>query len=114
MDNFTFSPSDGFLNTDSYPDPASGTAARTQLQSLHTQTRDFLNEQVVSTINEMQGTISTLTQNLSDANLEITSLRNQIEAFSTLFTTSGLRLVVDDVTYAITVNEGNVVATEVV
>jgi hypothetical protein len=99
MDNFVFNPTDGFLNTNSYPDPASGTAARTQLQSLHTQTQIFLNEQVVATINSLIQ--------------QINALQTQVDGFANLFTTSGLRIVAGGVTYAITVSNGTVTATEV-
>jgi hypothetical protein len=46
LDKFSFTPSDGFNDTSSYPDPASEAETRTQLQSLHTQTRDFINNLV--------------------------------------------------------------------
>lgn len=113
MDNFNFNPAEGFLNTSSYPDPASGTAARTQLQSLHTQTQTFINEQLVATINSMQSTINTLNQQLSTANTAISALQTQVNGFASLFTTSGLRLIVDGTTYAVTVVDGDVRASEV-
>jgi len=40
---FAFNPTTGFLDGTSYPNPANETAARTQMQSLHNQTRDYLN-----------------------------------------------------------------------
>ena len=120
MDNFVFSPSDGFLNTSSYPDPASGTAARTQLQSLHTQTRNFINEQVVPAINNAQTAISSLTSNMATAQGDISALHSSLSALSealsalsTSLTTSSLNVVVGSKTYNITVSNGNVVANEV-
>lgn len=53
MDEFVFTPEQGFLDTGVYTDPTSETEARTQLFSLHQQTRDFIND-MVSTMNTMQ------------------------------------------------------------
>lgn len=98
MNSFNFNPTDGFLNTTSYPDPASGTAARTQMQSLHSQTRDYLNDVVVPTINSMQDSI--------------TALNTALTALSESITTQNLYIVVGDKTYKITVEEGAVVPVE--
>ena len=95
MNSFNFNPTDGFLNTTSYPAPASGTAARTQMQSLHSQTRDYLNDVVVPTINSMQDSI--------------TALNTALTALSESITTQNLYIVVGDKTYKITVEEGAVV-----
>jgi len=48
IDKFAFTPSDGFNDSSAYPDPASETETRTQLMSLHSQTRDFINVLVVA------------------------------------------------------------------
>lgn len=53
MDQFAYNPEQGFLDTGVYTDPTSGTEARTQLFSLHQQTRDFINT-MVSAMNTMQ------------------------------------------------------------
>lgn len=98
MIDFNFSPTDGFLNTNSYPDPASGTAARQQMQSLHTQTREYINGTVVPTINSMQNSI--------------TALENALSALAESITTQNLYIVVGDKTYKITVEEGAVVPVE--
>lgn len=120
MDSFTFNPVEGFLNTDSYPDPASGTAARTQLQSLHSQTQTFINEQIVSAINTAQSDIDTLKRNMTTAQGDIsslqsslTSLSDALEALSNTFTTNELKIVVNGTTYKISVESGSVVAIEV-
>lgn len=46
MDEFKFDPIDGFKNASSFPNPANGDAAREQLQRLHDQTRNYLNNMV--------------------------------------------------------------------
>lgn len=135
MDNFIFNPVDGFANTTSYPDPASGGAARDQLQSLHSQTRDFINEQLVTAINaintsitSLQGAISTIntalgtaTSDISDLKAHVTTLEGNLLQLSTdvtnlgtNFSTQNLYLTVEGVTYKITVDNGSVVAEEVV
>lgn len=43
MDKFNFSPTDGFRDSSYFPDPGSETETRDQLQTLHDQTRDFIN-----------------------------------------------------------------------
>lgn len=119
MDNLAFNPVEGFLNTDSYPDPASGTAARTQLQSLHTQTRDFINDQIVTTINSINSAITAIQNNqgtdennITTLQSAVTTLQNTLNGYSTTFTTSGLKLISGGVTYDISVDGGgNVIAT---
>jgi peptidoglycan hydrolase CwlO-like protein len=127
MDSFTFNPVEGFLNTDSYPDPASCTAARTQLQSLHSQTQTFINEQIVSAINTAQNDIATLKGNMTTAQGDISSLQSSLSSLSTAlealsdsvtalnttFTTNELKIVVDGTTYKISVQSGSVVPIEV-
>ncbi|MDR1572746.1 MAG: hypothetical protein LBS24_00350, partial [Clostridiales Family XIII bacterium] len=49
MSDFTkqqFSPSNGFLNESSYPNPETGQESREQLFSLHAQTRNFINAHI--------------------------------------------------------------------
>ena len=53
MDEFVFTPEQGFLDTGVYTDPTSETEARTQLFSLHDQTRTFINS-MVANMNTMQ------------------------------------------------------------
>ncbi len=112
MDNFVFNPADGFANTTSYPDPASGSAARNQLQSLHTQTREYINTQIVTAINSINSSLATIQNALGTDEGNITALQNAIAAFATSFTTSGLKIVSNGVTYDISVDGGgNVIAT---
>jgi hypothetical protein len=58
MDNFSFNPEQGFLDEDSYPSPSSGTESRTQLMSLHTQIKDFINNTIVTGINALIETVN--------------------------------------------------------
>jgi len=51
MDTFVFEPAEGFLNETSFPNPSNETETRTQLQALHSQTRDYIN----SIVTVMQG-----------------------------------------------------------
>jgi len=50
LNTFDFVPEDGFLDTEAYPDPSTEAQVRTQLMSLHTQTKDYLNTQVKTAI----------------------------------------------------------------
>jgi CHASE3 domain sensor protein len=68
------------------------------MQSLHSQTRDYLNNTVVPTINSMQDSI--------------TALNTALTALSESITTQNLYIVVGDKTYKITVEEGAVVPVE--
>lgn len=54
ISEFSFTPTDGFLNTSSYPDPATETETRTQLMSLHNQTKAYLNGVVVTAIHALE------------------------------------------------------------
>ena len=58
MDNFKYTPEEGFLDEGSYPNPSSGTQSRTQLMSLHAQVRDFINNTIVAGINSLIETVS--------------------------------------------------------
>ena len=59
MQAFNFNPEQGFLDTGVYTDPTSETEARTQLFSLHDQTRTFINS-MVNTMNSMEEAITTI------------------------------------------------------
>ena len=50
MDNFAFNPVQGFKDTAAYPNPNSETETREQLFSLHEQTRDFINANLVDAV----------------------------------------------------------------
>lgn len=52
IETFRFSPENGYVDTISFPEPASEEATREQLQRLHGQTRDKLNE-VISEFNSL-------------------------------------------------------------
>ena len=127
MENFAFDPVNGFKDTASYPDPASGTAAREQLMSLHTQTQTFINTQLVAVVNSLQtvvnnlsgsletdetniGNLQTAVQNLQTA---VGNLQTTTNGYATSFTTSGLKLLAENKTYAVTVVGGVLTATEV-
>ena len=60
MTDFVFSPEQGFLDTGVYTDPTSGTEARTQLMSLHAQTRDFINNTLIKAMDDMQAEIDVI------------------------------------------------------
>jgi len=53
MQQFNFNPTTGFNNTTSFPDPADETETREQLQRLHDQTRDFINNYIVVALNNL-------------------------------------------------------------
>ena len=50
MDNFVFTPAQGFKDASSYPNPSSEAETREQLMSLHEQTRDFINANLVDAV----------------------------------------------------------------
>lgn len=50
MDNFAFTPANGFLDSAAYPNPNSETETREQLFSLHKQTRDFINANLTDAV----------------------------------------------------------------
>lgn len=50
INEFSFTPADGFLNTEAYPDPSTEAQVRQQLMSLHTQIKDYLNNEVKTAI----------------------------------------------------------------
>lgn len=50
MDNFAFNPVQGFKDTAAYPNPNSEAETREQLFSLHEQTRDFINANLVDAV----------------------------------------------------------------
>ena len=50
MDNFVFNPVQGFKDATAYPNPNSETETREQLFSLHEQTRDFINANLVDAV----------------------------------------------------------------
>ncbi|HAE24041.1 MAG TPA: hypothetical protein DCG33_01765 [Prevotellaceae bacterium] len=50
MDNFVFNPVHGFKDATAYPNPNSETETREQLFSLHEQTRDFINANLVDAV----------------------------------------------------------------
>lgn len=45
--NFSFNPPTGFNDATVYTNPTSGAEARQQLQSLHNQTRDYINNELI-------------------------------------------------------------------
>lgn len=68
MDNFSFTPSNVFKNTSAFTDPGTEEETRTQLSTPHEQTRDYINANIVPTVN----------QAVSD----ITQLRTDVEALA--------------------------------
>ena len=50
INEFSFTPADGFLDTEAYPDPSTETQVRTQLMSLHSQIKTYLNSDVKTAI----------------------------------------------------------------
>ena len=142
MDNFSFTPTDGYEDVGSYPNPSSGTQTRTQLMSIPKQIRDWLNNTLIPKVNEISdafkfdpaptaqstklltsGTIKTAL----DAKQNATPVDDTPTAASTNLVTSGgvyaaihgdltltgLSLVVNGVTYTISVQNGTVTATPV-
>ena len=81
INKLEFTPSDGFLDTSAYPDPSTETQVRTQLMSLHEQTKSYLNGTVKSAIDLLQvaagyADISSITDQLNAIQAEIETLYN--------------------------------------
>ena len=55
ISEFEFNPTSGFNDTVAYPNPTSGAEARQQLQSLHNQTRDYINNTLIPAIPSVGG-----------------------------------------------------------
>ena len=53
--DFTFTPEEGFLDTEAYPDPSTETQVRTQLMSLHNQIKEYLNTTVKTALISIAG-----------------------------------------------------------
>ena len=59
MDQFAFNPTNGLADASAFPNPASESETRNQLNELHIQTRDFINT-MVTVINTMSDTIESI------------------------------------------------------
>ena len=73
MEQFAFDPAEGFKNTESYPEPAGGTASREQLMSLHEQTRDFINNTLIPEIDGKQTALNFDAEPTEDSTNPVTS-----------------------------------------
>ena len=80
MDNFKYTPEEGFLDEGSYPNPSSGTQSRTQLMSLHAQVRDFINNTIVAGINSLIETVSGKQDALTFDNAPIADSANPVKS----------------------------------
>ena len=102
LEKFSFNPSEGYMNANAYPDPTNETETRTQLQSLHNQTKNFINalvdklnspngaDNITITIDGVQYSVQEVVQMLSNTKItgesDIKKLRinseNQTEYFN--------------------------------
>ena len=55
IDDFEFTPEEGFLDASAYPDPSTETQVRTQLMSLHNQIKEYLNTTVKTALISIAG-----------------------------------------------------------
>lgn len=58
MNKFSFNPAKGFEDKSRYPDPSSEDDTRKQFQSLHNQTRDFINDTIVPEVTNLEKVFS--------------------------------------------------------
>ena len=65
MNQFAFNPTNGLADASAFPNPASETETRTQLNELHVQTRNFINT-MVTQINTMSDDITALQSAVGD------------------------------------------------
>ncbi len=55
MKKHEFNPKDGYASQASFPNPVNETDTREQIQRLHSQTRDYINDTLIKTLNSSQG-----------------------------------------------------------
>ena len=91
MDQFAFNPAGGFTDSSAFPNPNSEAETRTQLNELHTQTRDFINTIVIH-INAMDDDILALQSAVGDPDA-VAEILAAIQAVSSFLA------VADTVTY---------------
>ncbi len=121
MDSFSFTPVNGYEDTDAYPNPSSGTQTRSQLMSIPKQIRDFLNNTLIPAVN---GLTTSKQDKLTFDDAPTASSANPVksggvktaldakqDAINGSLTLTDLKLVVNGVTYAISVDNGVVTAT---
>lgn len=83
MDSFTFTPTEGFNDASIYTNPGSETETRRQLFTPHEQTRDYINNNVVPVVSELQTDVEALKAATGDpeAIQEIMDAVAQIQSF---------------------------------
>ncbi len=70
MEQFEFNPTNGYNDASSFPDPGTESETREQIQALHNQTRDFINDGIVSVLTGNNGAANIGTS--SDKNVQDT------------------------------------------
>lgn len=101
MEELRFTPENGYVDTDEFPNPSSGTQSREQLMEMPNQIKDFLNTVVVPGINdlveEVEGkqdalTIDTAPTTGSSNPVSSGGVKTAINALGESFTTDALRI----------------------
>ena len=93
MNRFAFNPTTGYSNASSFPDPTSSAQTREQIQRLHSQTRDYINNVIDPAIEAIQATTfnqtayNNLTNAISGARLQRVQITIPADASS--YTYSG-------------------------
>ncbi len=80
MDSFAFTPANGFNDASTFTDPASEAETRSQLFSPHEQTRDYINNTIVPTVNDLISQV----QGLSGAVGDPEALQEILDAIATV------------------------------
>lgn len=90
MEEFKFSPEKGFLDSGKFPDPGGEVDARTQLQALHNQTRDYINSVLIPEIQTIEGAtgdadaIAKLSEQIKNATQEGAAKKAEYETITLL------------------------------
>lgn len=66
MDNFTFTPTNGFKDASTYTDPSNETETRAQLFEPHEQTRDYINTNIVPALTDLQAQVLAISGAVGD------------------------------------------------
>ncbi|MCR5372705.1 MAG: hypothetical protein K6E41_04490 [Solobacterium sp.] len=105
IDDFEFTPEEGFLDASAYPDPSTETQVRTQLMSLHNQIKEYLNTTVKTALISIAGSqgdpeaIQEIMDALADLDdivgtlpADVTALQNRVADLETSHTTTAFTM----------------------